>query len=461
MPHHAVIMLEFNELTPSLIHRFMEQGKLPNFRRFYEEADVYVTDAEEDPPKLEPWIQWVTVHSGVPYKEHQVFYLNDGHALKEQCIWDLVSESGMPVWVCGSMNPRYDRPLNGAILPDPWSSGAPPYPEDLAPYYAFVRHQVQEHTNKDSSLSSKDYARFVRFMLTHGLSASTIGAIALQLFREMTGKFQWKRTALLDRLQWDLFAWNYRRLKPRFATFFSNSVAHLQHCYWRHLEPWRFKVQPKPEEMAEYKDAILYGYEETDKLVGRFMKLAGEEATLVFCTALSQQPFLKFEDKGGKTFYRPRRFEDLLRFAGIARWHAVAPAMSEEFQILFDNTEDAIDAASRMEALLVDGVRLVTVYRRDTTVYSGCNIHVTVPPEARITFRGERQVPFQDLFYQAGVFKSGMHHRDGLLWIRRPARRHKIHPEKVSIRFIAPTVLSLLNVRQPESMLEQALLRAA
>ncbi len=457
MPQNAVIMLEFNELTPSLIHQFMEQGKLPNFRRFYEESEAYTTDAEEDPPRLEPWIQWVTVHSGLPYREHRVFYLNDGHALKEKCIWDLVSDSGMPVWICGSMNVRYDLPFHGEILPDPWSSGAPPYPAELAPYYAFVRHQVQEHTNKDSSLSPKDYVRFVTFMLTHGLSASTIGAIAGQLFREMTGNFQWKRTVLLDKLQWDLFAWNYRRLKPRFAAFFSNSVAHLQHCYWRHMEPWRFKVQPKPQELSEHKDAILYGYQETDKLVGRVMKLAGDDTTLIFCTALSQQPFLLFEDRGGKTFYRPKRFEDLLRFAGITRWHAVAPAMSEEFQLLFDKTEDAVEAASRLESLHVNGVRLVTVYRRDTTVYSGCNIHVALSPEARISYGLEKHVPFHDLFYQAGVFKSGMHHRDGLLWIRQPSRRHEVHRDKVSIRFIAPTVLSLLNVRKPDTMQKHSL----
>jgi len=32
----SVILLEFNELTPTLVHRFMSAGKLPNFKRFYE-----------------------------------------------------------------------------------------------------------------------------------------------------------------------------------------------------------------------------------------------------------------------------------------------------------------------------------------------------------------------------------------------------------------------------------------
>ena len=52
--------MEFNELVPSLLDRFMKRGDLPNFKRFYEEADVYVTDAEEEGDWLDPWIQWVT-----------------------------------------------------------------------------------------------------------------------------------------------------------------------------------------------------------------------------------------------------------------------------------------------------------------------------------------------------------------------------------------------------------------
>ena len=61
----SVILLEFNELCPSLINNFIQQGKLPNFQRFYQESSVYTTDAEAEPPFLEPWIQWVTDRKSV------------------------------------------------------------------------------------------------------------------------------------------------------------------------------------------------------------------------------------------------------------------------------------------------------------------------------------------------------------------------------------------------------------
>lgn len=43
---------------PPLMSRFMSQEKLPNFQKLYDEGQVYVTQAEEEAPYLEPWIQW-------------------------------------------------------------------------------------------------------------------------------------------------------------------------------------------------------------------------------------------------------------------------------------------------------------------------------------------------------------------------------------------------------------------
>ena len=104
------------------MHQFMQAGQLPNFDRFYAESSVYITDAEAEGEKLNPWVQWVTVHSGLGAKEHGVHLLSDGCKLEAPAIWDVLSDAGLRVWVCASMNARYDLPLNGYLIPDPWSS---------------------------------------------------------------------------------------------------------------------------------------------------------------------------------------------------------------------------------------------------------------------------------------------------------------------------------------------------
>jgi hypothetical protein len=452
-----VILLEFNELTPALVERFMGEGKLPNFKRFYQQSKAYITDAQEAQDKLNPWIQWVTVHSGLSFAEHGVFHLGDGHKLQHKCVWDILSDANLPVWVCGSMNPRFDTPLNGYLLPDPWTTTVRPYPEELTPYFRFVQRNVQEHTNTHIPLSPGDYASFGKFMVTHGLSASTVGSIARQLIRERLGGSHWKRAVLLDRLQWDVFRFYYQTLKPAFATFFLNSTAHLQHKYWRHMEPEHFTIKPTPEEQAEYETAILFGYQEMDKLLARFMDLAGDDATLVLCTALGQQPCLSYEDSGGKTFYRPRSFDDVLSFAGVNLPCEVSPVMSEQFHLIFENARDAEQAEGQLRALRVEDTPAMLVSREGSAIFSGCKIYRPVMKDAVLHAGSGRAGPFFDLFYQGDGIKSGMHHPDGFLWIRGPDRVHRGSTEKVPLRAVAPTVLDLFGVTAPSYMTAQPL----
>jgi hypothetical protein len=65
-----VLLLEFNEICPPLLKRWMEQGKLPNFSALHYSSQVFtsVADASE-PDYLEPWIQWYSIHTGLSYDE--------------------------------------------------------------------------------------------------------------------------------------------------------------------------------------------------------------------------------------------------------------------------------------------------------------------------------------------------------------------------------------------------------
>jgi len=456
MTHAAVLLLEFNELSPVLLDRFIKAAKLPNFEALRDESHVYLTEAAERAPYLEPWIQWVNVHSGLDFADHGIFRLGDGHKLNEPCIWDLLSDRGLRVWICGSMNVRYDVPLNGYILPDPWTTNLAPHPDSLMPYFKFVQANVREHTNDTVPLAWRDYLRFMRFMPSHGLSSSTVKSIVEQLLAERLGKDRWERVFLMDMLQFDLFGSVYRRLRPHFSTFFLNSTAHLQHMYCRNMEPELFRVKPTPKEQEEFESAILLGYRAMDRLVGRFRRLWGDHATIILCTALSQQPCLVYEDQGGKLFYRPRNFERLLAFAGIAKPHTVSPVMAEEFHIDFQNERDAMDATERLRALRVGGLAVLRVEQRGRALFSGCPIFHEVPEGAVLCTDGGGAVPFSDIFYVEGK-KSGMHHPDGVLWIRQPATRGRVHAGKVSLTSIAPTILKMFDAPQPSFMRGEAL----
>ena len=299
-----MILLEFNELTPSLMHRFMSEGKLPHFKRMYEQSDVYTTTASEQPPNLDPWIQWVTVHTGLNLRDHGLRRLNEGHKLRAPRIWDLMSAYGRRVWVCGSMNVGLSHPPGGAILPDPWTTNVKPFPGALQDYFTFVQRQVMAHTNTRGNSGLGDAMRFLRFMLSHGLTFKSVRAVIRQLRAERRAPVRWKRAALLDELQFDVFAWYYRRLRPHLATFFLNSTAHYQHLCWREMDPSSFTVKPSEAEQRPHQDAIEYGYRRMDHLLSRVFELAGPRTAIVMATALSQQPCLSMHHPDGMLWIR-------------------------------------------------------------------------------------------------------------------------------------------------------------
>jgi hypothetical protein len=455
MSRSPVILIELNELSPPLMERFIRAGELPNFARFQREAQVYTTDAEEKPPFLEPWIQWITVHTGLPYREHKVFNLNDGHKLTAPRLWDLASEQGLTSWVCGSMNSAYRPGLRGMLMPDPWATDAAPSTPELSAFYDFVKRNVMEYTNDRVPLGPMDYAKFALFMATHGLSPESVIGLGLQLAEERTNpKARWKRAAALDLLQFDVFRHYWKKLRPDLATFFSNSTAHYQHYYWRNLDPNDFKLKPSEEDQAEHRDAVLYGYRRADAIIGRMIELA-PEATLVFLTALSQQPYLLFEDDGGKASYRPRDFEAFLKGVGITQHTDVQPVMTQNFHVRFKSEAEAKAGAAKMRALRLDGEEMMAVHVDKDSIHAGCKLHGRVDDHATITVAqggGAQPMRFGEAFYQIEGIKSGMHHPDGMFWIRHPDHRHEIVPGKLALTRVAPKIMELLSLSPPATM---------
>src|SRR4051812_39212654 len=132
---NRVLLLEFNELSPTLMDRFIADGHLPAFKRLRDQSATFITDAGESDDLLNPWVQWVTVHTGVPASVHGIRKLGEADRLAVPTIADAVTEAGGRVWLCGSMNVQPLKSVHGAVLPDPWSVDARPQPAELAPFF--------------------------------------------------------------------------------------------------------------------------------------------------------------------------------------------------------------------------------------------------------------------------------------------------------------------------------------
>ena len=200
-----------------------------------------------------------------------------------------------------------------------------------------------------------------------------------------------------------------------------------------------------PDEAAKYESAILYGYQEMDTLVGRFFDLAGRDATLVFCTAISQQPYLAYEEKGGRQVYRPSNFEALVRFAGVAGNFKVAPVMAHQFHVYLE-TDEAADAAERqLKALTVEGRQALAVVRTGLQIFSGCHVYDNLSDSTQLTSAETGASVNSSICSTRSTAQSGMHHPAGCSgFAGRTASTATFG--KVPLSAVAPTLLDLLGI---------------
>lgn len=448
-----LLLLEFNELCPALLDKWMAAGKLPNFKRFHENSQVYLTLADAEPPALEPWIQWHSIHTGLSFAQHGVFRLTEGLRAEHHDVWTVLQKAGMKTANCSSMNSKRSVAERCFFLPDPWSN-ARAFPDELSHFHRFVSKQVREHTSREQRLRLRDALPLFAFLARHGLQLNTVAKVVWQLCHELLSEpdVRWKRVTILDLVQFDVFSHYVSRMKPDFSTFFLNSTAHLQHAYWRHMDPEVFTAKPDPNEMKNYRDAIFHGYQCMDSLLQSFFEMEErQDVTLALATGLSQRPFLKFEDIGGQKFYRPRDINRLLGMLGISPKRADA-VMAHEYVLRFECSEERARALHILKSVTCEGEEVFDAHLDgDLQLYLGSRLQIAVPEEALVQLDncGARSQPFYHMFYLIDEKKSGCHSPEGLFWLK--TGRPDIHPGKISILDIFPTILEFLGVDYPPS----------
>ncbi len=442
------IQIEFNELSPVLLDRFIEAGELPNFRKLRDTSEVFVTDASAE-DRLEPWVQWPTLHTGISDRDHGIQHLGESDRVAGRGIARELASAGFKVGVFGSMNLDYG-PLDGFVVPDPWNQGAQAHPESIRAFTDFVGSAIQESSS--NSLDKKKAVNFLRYLATHNPQRATAVAAARQLAGERRDKgVAWQRALVLDRMSYDVFRSLVRRHEVAYATFFSNTTAHLMHYFWRNFDPESFTTPPLADDHQSLADAVLTGYRNHDQVLGRFLADFPDDR-LIFATALSQEPW-----DTSKCTYRPRDFVELVRLAGIdVSTISIEPVMAEEFFISFSDAEAQRQATETLAAARIGDRPLLKLDENGPLrVKAGCTVNEWSDDHGDVVLGNGTTAPFADLFYRIHGIRSGKHHPDGCLWIQSSAPRRV--EEKVPLTSVAPTVLSLYGVEAPTYMKESAI----
>ncbi|MBP98450.1 hypothetical protein CMK18_21075 [Candidatus Poribacteria bacterium] len=323
-----LIVLELNEITFPWIKQYIKLGYLPEFARLIDNYGVCQTSSEDEYENWEPWIQWVSMHTGKTFSQHGVFRLGDMKNSDIEQIWNLLENKGVDVGAICPMNAINNLKAPKFFLPDPWTDTPTTgnYPSQLlsSAVKLLVNQNVSGNVNA-STLISFGLA-FLYFLKLKNIKTYFNYLLSSK-------KFTWRKALFLDRILVDCFISLQKKGNPQFSTLFLNSGAHIQHHYLYNSICYDGQQRNPSWYIEKSEDPVLEVYKLYDTIISDIRR-EFPDARLMIATGLSQDfyPYNTF-------YWRLIDHSGFMQKAKIENCR-VEPRMSRDFAIFPKNIDD-------------------------------------------------------------------------------------------------------------------------
>lgn len=352
------VLLGLNELNFEYIKFYINQGLLPNFKKITEIQPPIETISEKEYKLLEPWVQWVTIHTGKAFKEHNVFRLGDIVNYPELSqIFEELEDEGLSI---GSVSPfnaenRLKNPTY--FIPDPWTKTKVSGNWIIKGLYKAVHQSVND--NAKSKLNFKTIFSLCLGLLFMVPASRWFHYLNIVLKINNPGS----KALILDSLLADVHLSLWKKKKPDFSTLFLNSGAHIQHHYLFNSKAYKGNIKNPEWYCSENYDPLIGILTEYDTQIGRLLKQ--KDLKIIIATGLHQQPHEHL------TFYwRLKEHENFAKIIGLKNFSEILPRMSRDFLIKFKNETDALEAEKLLNSFYtLDDFKIFGVDNRGSSLF--------------------------------------------------------------------------------------------
>jgi len=405
-PSHSMsqqlLFLEFNEINLESVRHYADRGLLPSLHGLIENNGWATTTSEQRYEDVEPWIQWVTAHSGKTLEEHRVFRLGDivQHELPQ--IWEFLEAHGLRVGALGPMNAANRLRDPAFFVPDFWTQTGMCAPRVVTRLHAAVSQLVSDNA---------------AVRLTPGSTAALLMGLALYAAPRnyatyaslvtTSGSRPWRRAILLDLLLNDVFVSLVGGTSPDFATLFLNAGAHIQHHYLFSAQCYLGANRNPEWYVAADVDPVLEVYQAYDRILGT-IRTKFPAARVMIATGLHQDPHGE-----GTYYWRLRQHAHFLERVRIP-FVRVEPRMSRDFLVVCRDAKEAAQVQSRLAGAVAnkDGLPLFQVDNRGVDLF----VTLTYPREISAGFEftvGDETFSGLDQDVVFVALKNGQHNGTG------------------------------------------------
>jgi hypothetical protein len=397
-----LLLIELNEVNFDIVRQYVDKSPclFPTFRKILS-WDQRRTSSESCYDQLEPWIQWVSAHTGKTFEQHKVFRLGDIVNSDHDQIFERVEAAGFTVGAISPMNTKNNLADARYFVPDPWTDTQ----SDKSWWSRQISKALSQAVN-DNATSRLEISTVMIMMIALIKFAKISNYTTyLKLFFRSLSK-TWNRALFLDLFLSDLHLYLLKKKRPDFSTVFFNAGAHIQHHYLYNSEFFISTDLKNPQwycnsEHDPIKDMILL-YE---KILSHITHLNGYE--IIIATGLTQIPYNRT-----KFYYRLVNHRSFLETIGIP-FTDVTPLMTRDFVIhLGDNTKEVKYVADKLKKILVgDGIPLFNeIEERDDSLFVSLTYPNEIATDTYVVINDEVLALADKVAFVA--IKNGMH--DGI-----------------------------------------------
>ncbi|MEO1252688.1 MAG: hypothetical protein AAFW81_10120 [Pseudomonadota bacterium] len=370
-----LLQIELNEFDPAFLAEEARRLGLRNIERFlaFDHSRTTTSDRVEH-HGLDPWVQWVNVHTGSPSAAHGIKRLGETKSQTAPQIWEAVAGSGRRWMAWGVMNaPMGSAPGCEAFLPDPWSFDEAPHPEELGDFLALPRYVARNYLEFSRAEAFAQFVRFIRYVAPPA-HWPTVARLAQRAVRGAfsPGVDLHSLTTLFDYLSALEFTRVKKKARPDYAVIFLNHIAHLQHQFWTANDG----LHPQ----------MRFGLEICDLIMGMLLDACAADEAVIVMNGLKQK------NVAGQGFYVYRQINPATMAAALLGEAplGVEPCMTNDAHLKFDTPAQADAAAATLSAAtLSDGERLFFVERiAPEQVFLQLDIERHVASDATINCNG-------------------------------------------------------------------------
>lgn len=412
-----LIFIQLNEINLDHLKKYTRDY---NFKFFNSDffKKLKTSTSEENYELLEPWIQWVSIFTGLNAKEHNVFRLGDSEKKKFLNIYKHLENKGYIVGAIGPMNLNGNLKNPAFFIPDPWSELSP----DNNLMNRFITKTIKKFVNENSSKNKSilDYLKLLLIFIVYFRFRNI--KILIKLLKNINK--HWNKALLFEFIINNIHLKKIEKHQPDFSSIFFNSGAHIQHHYFFNSN-YNDKIKNPEWYVEKNYDPIFDMFIFYDEILFEYMN--NPKYDLILATGLRQVPYDRV-----KYYYRLRNHEKFLKKISI-KFKKVIPKMSRDFVIKFHSFEEAKEAEDIFNQInRLNNKKIFYIDLKNNSIFVTLTLNDEITEEYSIKIDNNISLELSG-FVNFIAIKNGMHDKKGYYYsnFENPSFENTQHVKKI------------------------------